>query len=81
MGAAVAYLIGTLLQGTVVLAHPHYVPQAWQTVLLMQGPSELVITENLKDWEGWMTADQINVDTLIVNGRYYDEITDICVEP
>ncbi|OTB02970.1 hypothetical protein M426DRAFT_61185, partial [Hypoxylon sp. CI-4A] len=44
------------------------------------GPSELVIIGNLKDWEGWKIAHQINVDTLVLNGRY-DEMTDVCVEP
>ncbi|KAI1818204.1 proline-specific peptidase [Poronia punctata] len=48
--------------------------------MTMQGPSELVITGSLKDWEGWKIAHKIEVDTLVLNGRY-DEMTDICVEP
>ncbi|KAI1144628.1 proline-specific peptidase [Hypoxylon sp. FL0543] len=48
--------------------------------MTIQGPSELVISGSIKDWEGWKIAHQINVDTLVLNGRY-DEITDICVEP
>ncbi|KAI0202838.1 proline-specific peptidase [Astrocystis sublimbata] len=48
--------------------------------LTMQGPSELVITGSLKDWEGWKVAHDIQVDTLVLNGKY-DEMTDICVEP
>ncbi|KAI0117596.1 proline-specific peptidase [Hypoxylon sp. NC0597] len=52
-------------------------PTAYMT---MHGPSELVIVGNTKDWEGWKIAHQINVDTLVLNGRY-DEMTDLCVEP
>ncbi|KAI0020710.1 proline-specific peptidase [Xylariomycetidae sp. FL0641] len=52
-------------------------PTAYHT---MQGPSELVITGTLKDWEGWKVADEIKVDSLVLNGRY-DEMTDICVAP
>ncbi|KAI1130218.1 proline-specific peptidase [Nemania abortiva] len=48
--------------------------------ITMQGPSELVITGSLKDWEGWKMAHKILVDTLVLNGRY-DEMTDICVQP
>ncbi|KAI1736832.1 proline-specific peptidase [Xylaria scruposa] len=46
----------------------------------MQGPSELVITGSLKDWEGWKIAHEILVDTLVLNGEY-DEMTDVCVQP
>ncbi|OTA60258.1 proline-specific peptidase [Hypoxylon sp. EC38] len=48
--------------------------------LTMQGPSELVIVGSTKDWEGWKIAHQINVDTLVLNGRD-DEMTDLCVKP
>ncbi|KAI5924780.1 proline-specific peptidase [Camillea tinctor] len=48
--------------------------------ITMQGPSELVIVGSLKNWEGWKIAHDINVDTLVLNGRY-DEMTDVCVEP
>ncbi|KAI1651134.1 proline-specific peptidase [Daldinia loculata] len=46
----------------------------------MQGPSEIVIDGNLKDWEGWKDAHNIQVDTLLLNGRY-DEVGEPCVEP
>ncbi|KAI0553685.1 proline-specific peptidase [Xylaria curta] len=46
--------------------------------LTMQGPSELVITGSLKDWERWEIAHEILVDTPVVNGRY---MTDVCVRP
>ncbi|KAI2626991.1 proline-specific peptidase [Hypomontagnella submonticulosa] len=48
--------------------------------LTMQGPSEIVVTGNLKDWEGWKDAHNIEVDTLLLNGRY-DEVGEFCVEP
>ncbi|KAI8956047.1 Alpha/Beta hydrolase protein [Xylaria longipes] len=48
--------------------------------LTMQGPSEIVVTGNLKDWDGTEDAKSINVDTLLLNGRY-DEVGDLCVEP
>ncbi|KAI1498646.1 amino acid transporter [Biscogniauxia marginata] len=35
IATSVGYLIATLLQGIIVLAQPSYVPQAWQTVLLI----------------------------------------------
>ena len=35
---------------------------------------------SLKDWEGWQDAHKINVETLLINGRY-DEVTDASVEP
>ncbi|KAI1081623.1 proline-specific peptidase [Whalleya microplaca] len=46
----------------------------------MQGPSEIVVDGNLKDWEGWKDAHNIQVETLLLNGRY-DEVGDLCVEP
>ncbi|KAJ7509646.1 Alpha/Beta hydrolase protein [Mycena galericulata] len=46
----------------------------------MSGPSEFVITGTLKEWEGWQEAHKIEVETLILNGRY-DEVTDLCIEP
>ncbi|KAF3062242.1 L-amino acid amidase [Daldinia childiae] len=52
-------------------------PTAYHT---MQGPSEIVIDGNLKDWEGWKDAHNIQVDTLLLNGRY-DEVGEPCVEP
>ncbi|KAM7208550.1 L-amino acid amidase [Naviculisporaceae sp. PSN 640] len=48
--------------------------------ITVQGPSEFVITGWIKDWEGWQDAYKVEVDTLLLNGRY-DEVTDICVEP
>ncbi|KAK8868377.1 proline-specific peptidase [Apiospora arundinis] len=52
-------------------------PTAYNT---MQGPSEIVVDGNLKDWDGSKEAEKINVDTLLLNGRY-DEVTELCVEP
>ncbi|RYC58527.1 hypothetical protein CHU98_g7671 [Xylaria longipes] len=46
IAASVGYLIATLLQGIVVLAHPNYEPQAWQTVLLMWATSLLCVLVN-----------------------------------
>ncbi|KAK3944389.1 L-amino acid amidase [Diplogelasinospora grovesii] len=48
--------------------------------LTIQGPSEFVIIGNIKDWEGWPDAHNIQAETLLLNGRY-DEVTDLCVEP
>ncbi|KAI1135120.1 proline-specific peptidase [Hypoxylon sp. FL0543] len=42
----------------------------------MQGPSEIVVNGNLKDWEGWKEAHKIEVDTLLLNGRY-DELGEL----
>jgi pimeloyl-ACP methyl ester carboxylesterase len=44
------------------------------------GPSELTVTGTLKDWVGWTNAHLINVETLLINGRY-DEVQDIAVAP
>lgn len=44
------------------------------------GPSELCATGPLKDWEGYSIADKIDVETLLVNGRY-DEVQDVAVVP
>ncbi|KAI6090757.1 Alpha/Beta hydrolase protein [Hypoxylon rubiginosum] len=46
----------------------------------MQGPSEIVVTGSLKDWDGSEQAKNINVNTLLLNGRY-DEVSELCVEP
>ncbi|KAI0151383.1 Alpha/Beta hydrolase protein [Pestalotiopsis sp. NC0098] len=46
----------------------------------MQGPSEIVVNGSLKDWDGSKEAENINVDTLLLNGRY-DEVPELCVEP
>lgn len=45
-----------------------------------QGPSEFTIVGNFKEWQGWKQAHNIEVPTLLMNGRY-DEVTDACVEP
>ncbi|KAI0884112.1 Alpha/Beta hydrolase protein [Annulohypoxylon maeteangense] len=50
------------------------------TYLTMQGPSEIVVTGNLRDWDGTEEAKNINVDTLLLNGQY-DEVSELCVEP
>ena len=39
-----------------------------------------MIIGSIKDWEGWQDAHKIEVETLLINGRY-DEVTDLCVEP
>ncbi|KAK6200848.1 hypothetical protein LQW54_009431 [Pestalotiopsis sp. IQ-011] len=52
-------------------------PTAYNT---MQGPSEIVVNGNLKDWDGSKEAGNINVDTLLLNGRY-DEVPELCAEP
>ncbi|KAI1205004.1 proline iminopeptidase [Annulohypoxylon truncatum] len=57
--------------------HLHEDPTAYLTI---QGPSEFTIIGNFKDWEGWKEAHNINVPTLLINGKY-DEVTDSCVKP
>ncbi|RYP43687.1 hypothetical protein DL768_009788 [Monosporascus sp. mg162] len=52
-------------------------PTAYNT---MQGPSEIVVDGSLKDWDGSEQAKNINVDTLLLNGRH-DEVSELCVEP
>ncbi|KAI0112209.1 proline iminopeptidase [Nemania sp. FL0031] len=59
------------------LSHLKEDPSAYLT---MQGPSEFTITGNFKAWEGWKAAPNIEVPTLLLNGRY-DEVQDACVEP
>lgn len=44
------------------------------------GYSEFYATGPLKHWEGYKTAHKINVETLLINGRY-DEVTDLAVAP
>jgi hypothetical protein len=34
----------------------------------------------LADWEGYSKAPNINVETLLLNGKY-DEVTNSCIEP
>ncbi|KAI1454252.1 amino acid transporter [Annulohypoxylon moriforme] len=46
IATSVGYLIATLLQGIVVLAQPSYVPQAWQTVLLIWATSLFCVLMN-----------------------------------
>ncbi|KAF2202814.1 proline-specific peptidase [Delitschia confertaspora ATCC 74209] len=48
--------------------------------MTMQGPSEFVITGNFKDWEVGQDASNIEVETLLTNGKY-DEVTDLSIEP
>ncbi|KAK0710427.1 Alpha/Beta hydrolase protein [Apiosordaria backusii] len=48
--------------------------------LTLQGPSEFTVTGSLKDWEGWKDAHNIEVKTLVLNGKY-DEVTDKAIEP
>lgn len=44
------------------------------------GPSELLATGSLKDWEGYSTAHLIRSEVLLINGRY-DEVQDLAVAP
>ncbi|KAI0381274.1 proline-specific peptidase [Hypomontagnella monticulosa] len=46
----------------------------------MQGHSEFDTVGTFKDWEGWKDAHNIQVETLLLNGRY-DEVMDFVVEP
>ena len=46
----------------------------------MWGPSELTPTGNLREYECFSTAHKIDVETLLINGRY-DEVQDVSVEP
>ncbi|KAH8895778.1 proline-specific peptidase [Thozetella sp. PMI_491] len=48
--------------------------------LVIQGPSEFIIVGSIKSWEGWQDAHNIEVETLLLNGRY-DEVTDLSMEP
>ncbi|KAH8894558.1 proline-specific peptidase [Thozetella sp. PMI_491] len=48
--------------------------------ITVQGPTEFIITGWIKDWEGIKDAHKIEVDTLLINGRY-DEVTDMSVAP
>ncbi|KAI4858669.1 hypothetical protein F4820DRAFT_468016 [Hypoxylon rubiginosum] len=52
-------------------------PTAYST---MQGPSELIVTGNLKDWDGSEEAKNIKIDTLLVSGRN-DNVSDLAIEP
>jgi pimeloyl-ACP methyl ester carboxylesterase len=44
------------------------------------GPSEILCTGSLKDWEGHSTAHLIESEVLLINGRY-DEVQDLAVTP
>ncbi|KAH8647695.1 Alpha/Beta hydrolase protein [Xylariales sp. PMI_506] len=44
------------------------------------GPSFFLKGGLLKDWEGWKDAHNIEVETLLTNGRY-DTAPDVCVAP
>ncbi|KAI0020187.1 Alpha/Beta hydrolase protein [Xylariomycetidae sp. FL0641] len=47
----------------------------------MQGPSEIVVTGNLKNWDAVEEAKNIDAEeTLLINGRY-DEASELCVAP
>lgn len=54
------------------------------SVLMMffsrMGPSEMLASGNLRDWEGYSTAHQIKSEVLLINGRY-DEVQDLAVTP
>jgi L-proline amide hydrolase len=61
----------------IALGHLEDDPTVYGT---LYGPSELDPTGPLKDWEGHSTAHKIDVETLLINGRY-DEVQDVTVEP
>ncbi|KAH8882450.1 proline-specific peptidase [Thozetella sp. PMI_491] len=48
--------------------------------MTMVGPAMIDIQGTLRDYEGWTEAHKIEVETLILNGKY-DESTDMCMEP
>ncbi|OTA98511.1 hypothetical protein M426DRAFT_109244 [Hypoxylon sp. CI-4A] len=48
--------------------------------LTLQGPSEFIVLGSFKEWEGYHDAHNIEVETLLLNGRY-DEAQDLCMEP
>jgi L-proline amide hydrolase len=43
------------------------------------GPYEFQIFGSLRDWEGWSTAHNINVETLLTNGKH-DQTQDVSFE-
>jgi proline-specific peptidase len=52
-------------------------PTTYNTI---QGPSELVISGSLEDWDATELAKNITADTLLLNGRY-DEMSELCMAP
>ncbi|KAI5459929.1 Alpha/Beta hydrolase protein [Mariannaea sp. PMI_226] len=48
--------------------------------MTIQGPSEFTVIGSMKDWVPAKDAHNIEVETLLINGRY-DEVTDSCVAP
>ncbi|KAI1372109.1 proline-specific peptidase [Hypoxylon crocopeplum] len=46
----------------------------------MQGHSEFDTVGTLRDWEGWKDAQNIEAETLLLNGKY-DEVMDFVMEP
>lgn len=46
LAVSVGYIIATLLQGIIVLAHPEYVPLPWHTVLLIWGVMLFAVVMN-----------------------------------
>ncbi|KAK7742676.1 hypothetical protein SLS63_000241 [Diaporthe eres] len=48
--------------------------------LTIQGPAEFVIVGSIKGWEGWKRAHNIEVETLLVNGKN-DEVTNLSMYP
>lgn len=49
-------------------------------MIYRQGTSEFDTCGTLKDWEGWKDAHKIEVEVLLLNGRY-DEVMDFVMEP
>ena len=45
-----------------------------------QGPAESVVVDSVKGWEGWKQAHNIEVETLLINGKN-DEVTNLSMYP
>lgn len=45
-----------------------------------EGPAEFVIVGSIKGWEGWKRAHNIEVETLLINGKN-DEVTNLSMYP
>ncbi|KAF2120819.1 Alpha/Beta hydrolase protein [Lophiotrema nucula] len=50
------------------------------TTAYLTMPSEFQVVGSLRDWEVWSNAHKIQVETLVLNGRY-DEVQDMAVLP
>ncbi|KAI1343260.1 proline-specific peptidase [Xylariaceae sp. FL0016] len=63
-----------------VVGFKHIMTENSAAPLTMKGPSEFTITGSFKDFEPWKHAHKIEVETLLLNGRY-DEAMDSCMLP